>query len=136
VPRPNETFQPLGESNYWEDWIHVYHTRNLVAWAKIKDGKYEIIKNDQMEILIDSLHQMYAWHKKLPIKNPEQCKHMVDNFLFDWASVYLIVWDVSYDLTEIYKLTPGENISKLSDGKYKIGKKEFTYDGLMDIKFL
>ncbi len=166
--KPNvATFQAIENSNYWFDskdipphavFNYVYHWFNYVEWAMIKDGKYEIIKNDSMEVFKDSYNRFFAGHERIKIEHPEQCKHVVDNFFFDGENIYLVCGTAGYNLTEMYNLIWWENIQKISSQEelktinwfvsenvvnhvkkwsvYKIWDRFFAYDGLIDIKRL
>jgi len=126
--KPNAaTLKPLGDSNYCHDWSNVFHCVNHVQWASIQDQEYEIISNDRIELLKDSLNNWFSWHEKLDIKHPETLKHIVDNFLSDWENIYMISWNL-YNFTELFKLDSGQELSKIDENTYKIGEKKFIYD--------
>ncbi|MFA5748306.1 MAG: hypothetical protein WC872_04335, partial [Candidatus Absconditabacterales bacterium] len=116
---------------------------NLVEGAVIENKNYEIINNDQVELLKDSTNNFYSGHTHLgngkslfEIEYPYQCNHVIENFLFDGNNVYLVIGMSIYNLTQMYSFTSGETIFKTAENLYKIGDKQFTYDGLLDIKLL
>jgi hypothetical protein len=151
-PDPEE-FKPLEESNYWSDGKKVFHRFHEVKGAKISSTHYEVINNEHMELLKDSLGQFFCWHNKLDIAHPESCAHVMDWFLFDWEYVYLVAWDSGSNLTRWYKLPLWEIVEKpnpesikfkekkLVDNTttewslYRIGDMYFKYDGT-NIQFL
>jgi hypothetical protein len=109
----------------------VFFATEEVKGAMVVDDYYSIIKLDRTEIIKDSNGVMFSWACKLKIKHPEHCEQVMDDFLFDGECVYLALLNQVANITELYKFTPWETISKGENSIYKIGNKSFTYDNTM-----
>ncbi|MFA6256399.1 MAG: hypothetical protein WC606_04410 [Candidatus Absconditabacterales bacterium] len=152
----NKHFSENSTKIYWHDWgicdkggkterqVHALQDSNFLVYndivffateevkgAMVVDDYYSIIKLDRTEIIKDSNGVMFSGACKLKIKHPEHCEQVMDDFLFDGECVYLALLNQVANITELYKFTPGETISKGENSIYKIGNKSFTYDNTM-----
>lgn len=137
---------------FWKTKYRIYNG-NLFSWntyvsntsaSPIQLDSFADVESLYTDVIrINWTHpKIITWQREAHVvKRPRKLEHSVDNFFFDGENIYMLYWEL-YNITDMYKLPPYQNIELLSKegkwGVYNIGlsKMQLEYDGGMGLKVI